>query len=808
MSINELFRDAVAHRQAGRLQQAESVGRQILQLQPDHPAALHFLGVIALQVGRNDIAAELIARAISIKPDYTEARFNLAIAFANQGRLDDAVASYRNVVAALPDHADAHYNLGAACHRLGRLDDAVASYREALRLRPAFAQAHNNLGIALQDRGLLAEAVACFHCAIDQSPGNAETCFNLANALKEQGKLDDAIAAYRQALAINADFPEAWDNLGVALHETDLLDEAIACHRRALQLRPDWAETLANLAVAFQEQGRQVEALDSCLRALEIRETPEIRTAFAHCMKALTVATDAGRIRPLLIRALAEPWARPGDLVEAALSYIKLDGEISGSMARAAGAWPQRLSLTELFGDTGLAATCNDELLRVLLENVPSRGVELEQFLTTVRHALLVGIAPGTTVDSSRDGREAMLSFHCALARQCFNNEYVFSCTDEEAAEAENLREQILVALASQSPISAGMLAAVACYFPLADMAGAGNLLMQPWPAAVNALLEQQVRAPMSERECRAHVHALTAIEDSVSRLVRDQYEENPYPRWVKCAPFGKVQTLNAFLRRQFPHTSFRLFDEARTLDVLVAGCGTGQHSIESAQQYRNARVLAIDLSLSSICYAQRKTREMGIANLDYAQADIMQLGAIGRQFDIIESVGVLHHMQDPLAGWRVLRSLLRDGGFMRLGLYSEHARRAVVAARKLIAEKGCGTSAAEIRRFRQYVMSPDAGPELTPLLKFRDFFGTSECRDLLFHVQEHRYTMLDLKDCLARLDLRLMGFSLDFEVMRQYAARFPEDVSRTNLDSWNTFEIDYPDTFAGMYQFWVQKPS
>ena len=70
-----------------------------------------------------------------------------------------------------------------------------------------------------------------------------------------------------------------------------------------------------------------------------------------------------------------------------------------------------------------------------------------------------------------------------------------------------------------------------------------------------------------------------------------------------------------------------------------------------------------------------------------------MRLGALGRTFDLIESNGVLHHMADPWAGWRVLLSLLRPGGFMRIGLYSEIARWGVVAARALIAQQGYGAT-------------------------------------------------------------------------------------------------------------------
>jgi 2-polyprenyl-3-methyl-5-hydroxy-6-metoxy-1,4-benzoquinol methylase len=68
-------------------------------------------------------------------------------------------------------------------------------------------------------------------------------------------------------------------------------------------------------------------------------------------------------------------------------------------------------------------------------------------------------------------------------------------------------------------------------------------------------------------------------------------------------------------------------------------------------------------------------------------------LDELGGDFDIIESIGVLHHMKEPMAGWRVLTDLLKTGGLMNIGLYSESARRHIVKARDDIALRGIGTS-------------------------------------------------------------------------------------------------------------------
>ena len=100
-----------------------------------------------------------------------------------------------------------------------------------------------------------------------------------------------------------------------------------------------------------------------------------------------------------------------------------------------------------------------------------------------------------------------------------------------------------------------------------------------------------------------------------------------------------------------------------------------GQHSILTSSRFKNCKVTAIDLSRKSLAYAKRKTDELGIKNIEYYQADILDLKNTFSDFDIIESAGVLHHLEDPISGWNSLNSLLKPGGIMKIGLYSKLAR-------------------------------------------------------------------------------------------------------------------------------------
>jgi len=216
--------------------------------------------------------------------------------------------------------------------------------------------------------------------------------------------------------------------------------------------------------------------------------------------------------------------------------------------------------------------------------------------------------------------------------------------------------------------------------------------------------------------------------------------------------------------------------------------------------------VLAIDLSLGSIAYAKRKTAQLAVTNIEYAQADILRLGECARTFDVIGAIGVLHHLADPFAGWRTLLTRLRPGGFMCLGLYSRIARRSVLRAREFIAAQGFTSTAEGIRRFRQDVVGAETSAEVRALTRSLGFYSMSECRDLAFNVQERQLTLGEIEAFLGELRLRLLGFELDAGVLDQYRARFADDPRCTSLRNWALFEADNPDTFTAMYKFWVQR--
>jgi tetratricopeptide (TPR) repeat protein len=266
-----LFAAGLAHHQAGRLAQAETLYRETLALQPDHADALHLLGVLASQIGRHDVAVDLIDRAIAI--DRTSPRYhsNRGLALAGLQRFAEAMASYDRALALRPDDAETFYNRGNALLALGRPNEALGSYERALRARPDYAEALCNRGAALAALGRNEEAIASYDRVLAKQPTHVEALSNRGNALKALGRFDDALESYDRALAARPDDAQAHFNRGVTLHELKRFDLALASYDRVLAMRPDHTEALSNRGDALRQLGRLEEALASYDRALAVR---------------------------------------------------------------------------------------------------------------------------------------------------------------------------------------------------------------------------------------------------------------------------------------------------------------------------------------------------------------------------------------------------------------------------------------------------------------------------------------------------------------------------------------------------------
>ena len=423
----------------------------------------------------------------------------------------------------------------------------------------------------------------------------------------------------------------------------------------------------------------------------------------------------------------------------------------------------------------------------------PIPNLKLEALLSQVRNE---GLIQRSQVSSSRK----TLHFISALAQQCFINEYIFNVGKEEEQAISQLQQKIEASIARNKQPAARDLAWLGCFQPLGQFPWSSHV---NFPEGLKILEKQQVNDISEEARLKLKIPVLETT-NRTSQLVRSQYEENPYPRWVRCQRLKTHSTVSSYIKNEKLNLTDRTILGCKSPSVLIAGCGTGQHSAEAAARYANAQITAIDLSASSLAYAQRKSNEMGITNIEYMQADILDLVKLGQQFDIIESAGVLHHMDDPMTGWAVLTDCLKLGGLMHIGLYSEIARQHIVKIRGEIEKLGLQASVQDLKAFREKIKRSEKDQHKL-ILRSDDFFDLSGYRDLLFHVKEHRFTIPQIQNCLNSLKLQFAGFSgkkriADFRIV------YPESTDLYDLNQWESFEISKPATFRGMYQFWCQK--
>jgi len=282
---------ALQHHQAGHLNQAEQLYRQVLQADPGHADAHHLLGALAYQLGRYDQAVTSIRQAISVNPGAAIYYSNLGLVHEALGQLEEAVAHYQDALRLEPGFAEAHSNLGKTLQAQGRLEEAVSHLQTALRIRPDYAEAHNNLGTALVAQERIDEAEVCFRRALQINPNFAKAYNNLGNAFEQKDKREEAIRCFRQALTIDPNFVEAHDNLGITFERHDNVDEAIRCFQNALRIKPDFARGHYNLGCALMDQGRPDLAVACFEEALRLK--PDLTTAQSNLLFALNYDPQA-----------------------------------------------------------------------------------------------------------------------------------------------------------------------------------------------------------------------------------------------------------------------------------------------------------------------------------------------------------------------------------------------------------------------------------------------------------------------------------------------------------------------------------
>jgi tetratricopeptide (TPR) repeat protein len=768
--LNSLYATAQTQLQQEQYLEAIATSEQLLQTEPNFAPAYQLIGAAHTELQQPDQAQTAYTKAAQIYSDR-------GIALGQAGDLEQSLSNFQQAIAIQPDLAAAHTGMGITLARMGNLEQATSHLRKATEINPQAIVAHQNLATIATNQGKFEQAIRHYKTILELVPHATEIATSLAALQLKIGQYDAAIVNCKRALAFNPHQATAQFLLGNAYCLTGQPDLAIAPLTQALLQQP---------------------------------QNPYYRSLFAQTAGQVNTV----EINSQLIQAIELCFNAEGidhqDLWQVTLQVLGADPTIADLLTLA------ESSDYEIFQElfkAGVIATeldnlFHNQLLPAALPKCVNNNLAWEKLLTYVRRACLELIVTAAYTFT------AEIEFLCALATQCFGNEYVFAITAIERELVSELAQAIDRSLAqlpantqsTQLPNTlAAQLAVLAMYQPLDQLTHSEKLIDLDLPAPVQQLVQTQVIDLRTERSLKTTITSLTEI-DPLSAELQAFYEAYPYPRWLSVhqtfPPFSEV------MRSQFPWLQLPAFMQ-NPAQILVAGCGTGRQAILTSLQFPQAQILAVDLSKSSLSYALRKCQELGINNINFYQADLRRLdrSVLDQQFDIVGVTGVMHHIEGLVDRvWKNLTDLLKPQGMMQVGLYSDRARQTIRHTHEFIQQHGFPTSDDGIRQARQAMINDPNPEQFGSILWSTDFFSISGCRDLLFNPEEY-FTPLKIKRSLEQLNLKFIGFvHKDPRLLQAYQDTYPQDTTATNLDLWEEFEIQHPFTFAGMYQFWCQK--
>ena len=794
LSIEETFALAIQNQQNNDFIVAEKLYNEIIKRDPNYVNAHINLGILLIQNKKYHNAIISFEKAIELNPNFADTYYNVAVVNNLLGQNLDAIQNYEKAIQLNPKFLNAMNNLGVVFLENNEYQKAVDYFQKVILINPNISNAHNNLGSAYTKLDKHEKAIDCYEKAIAINPNLTDAHYNLGTLLKESGVHLKAINCFEKIIKIDPNYINAYNNLGNLFKELGDNKKAINCYNKIIEIDPNNSTAYLNLASAFASSEEYVKAFNYNKKAVEldpnninsINNLTSLLQFFIFEDEIKNNTSNFKRLLLFLFRKNNINHSQINSNIVALLNEI-CDGQLQEIVN----------SDLVLLDDISIHKLLKEELFHLTLQKSLVSNIIYEKLITKLRYEIVFKLGKNNTILKEH------FNFIISLAEQSWLNEYVHIVTENEINQIKQLKDKI----EKNIEINELEISILGCYLPLNSSKIIENKLKNYTSSNIlfNDLIKVQIKEPLREIELKKTIKSLDLINDEVSKKVQLQYEENPYPRWryiYNYTPINFVSLINNQIKpnqidcqKRFKHPS-----------VLIAGCGTGSHAI-AATRYKNADILGVDLSLTSLSYAKRKTEELGFKNIEFLHADILQLKKLNRKFDIIESLGTLHHMKDPIEGLKVLIKLLEPYGFIKLGLYSNFARKEVVELKELIKDKKIKNTNKDIKIFRQLIINQKRNSLSQNITSSNDFFSTSSVRDLLFHVQEHRFTITEISKILKDLNLEFLGFEVKNPSLKsKFLKQFPNDKKAILLDNWNTFEKNNSTTFSSMYVFWLKK--
>lgn len=672
----------------------------------------------------------------------------------------------------------------------GLENQAKWSQEDWAKLKQLKISAYNKLEAALKQstpykdsQALLTNAVNDIQSVLRVLPKDGDSLNLLGRIQLELNHPKKAITSIEQALKISGDNAGYWYSLGHAALRLKKYERSIAAFEKAITIAPKETYAETGLAYALLESGDMVQAFQKYRELIKTNsENNQIRTQLIKCSSTIQADYFDPELEQDLITYLQwhdvnlEPLSK---LVSSLLLH--------------------KFSVTENSCAAKFDEIAHSDLFKLALTTSTIKSGHLERLIMTIRHELLTHASQSGTLSNTLQP----LAF--AICHHAIQTEFILPNTEGEAGVVNALKSMVNESLNHESCTPTDILGALVLilmyepWFKLNNYPVLENFNHESWPDLGEAFIRWHLNI---SKLSNSSFEKLSEIDHELS--VKKQYESFPYPRWENLDQQRPINYGRA-LELEFGYYPIPSSLYEKDINVLIAGCGTGRHALNVAKYFNNVHVTAIDMSLKSLSYAKQKSESLNIHNIDFYQADLTKLHSNDKHFDIVECSGVLHHIPEYKLALKNILDTLKPNGFLKLSLYSRQARQSIISIRENLSKDVTQLSDDEIKLYRQAILLDDDQQRKT-LIESPDFMSMSGIKDLVFHNYEIQFSPLEIKNLCNEFDLKWIGFSgLSAKTLERFHNMFGISADATNLEQWEVFEIEYPNTFTGMYQFYCQ---
>ena len=436
----------------------------------------------------------------------------------------------------------------------------------------------------------------------------------------------------------------------------------------------------------------------------------------------------------------------------------------------------------------------SNKTIQLIIKKTTISDPSIEKIFTEVRKIIL----EAAIKDKELINNNNVQNFSLSLATNCFFNEYSWFEAREENENIEILEEDIYQKMSKNKKIIPAEIFILGAYKPLYEFPKIQKGILK----FEHPIIKEQISNFLIEESCIDKIKTIAPIKNKISLRVKNQYEKYPYPRWNS---HNRKNEKGKYINYIKKITSPELI-EKDIKKILIAGCGTGRHPINIALMDPSIDIYALDLSKKSLAYGYRKSKEMNISNIRWMHGDILHLKSIKDNFDVIESIGVLHHMENPKQAFDILTDILNPNGLLRIGLYAKSYRSRLKPVKEFLKKNKISKDLKSIQKARRLISKSSNKEIMGNAINILDFYSSSSFIDLLMHEQELDFEINDLIKMYEK-DYNFLGFLLNPLHKQLFETTLKKiKVTENELENWKLIEKIEKGFFSNMYQFTLQK--